>query len=96
MDRKTITAIAASAAITLLATTVVASFIGVFERGSDALTEDTIKEVLKEVLMTDEGKTYAQTLVAINTRLTTIEANQENMKQTDERTLAALDILLAE
>lgn len=96
MDKKTITAIAGSAAITLLATTIVASFIGVFERGSDALTEDTIKAVLKEALMTDEGKTYAQTLVAINTRLTAIETNLDNMEKTDERTLAALDILLAE
>ena len=96
MDKKTITAVAASAAVTLLATTVVGSFIGVFERGSDALTEDMIKNVLEEVLVTDEGMTYAQTLASINTRLTTIEANQTNMQKADERTIAALDILLAE
>lgn len=86
MDRKTIITVASSAAITLLATTVVGSFIGVFERGSDALTEDQIKAVLEEVLVTDEQKTYAQTLAEINLRLASIEANQTGMQR-------ALDIL---
>lgn len=86
MDRKTVIAIALSAIITLLATTVVGSLIGVFERGSDALTEDQIKAVLEEVLVTDEEKTYAQTLAEINVRLASIEANQNGMQR-------ALDIL---
>jgi len=96
VDKKTITAIAMSAAVTFLVSAFIGYFMGVFERGSDALTEDQIKSVLAVVLVTDEGKTYAQTLVSINTRLTTIEANQINMMKTDERTLAALDIILAE
>jgi len=86
MDKKTIIAVAGSAVVTLLATTVVGSFIGVFERGSAALTEDQIKAVITEVMITDEEKTYAQTLVEINTRLTMIEANQIGMQR-------ALDIL---
>ena len=86
MDRKTIITVASSAAITLLATTVVGSFIGVFERGSDALTEDQIKSVLEVYLVTDEGKTYAQTLAETNLRLTAIETNLTGMQR-------ALDIL---
>jgi len=96
MDKKTITAVAISATVTLLVSAFLGYFIGVFERGSDALTEDTIRSVLKAALVTDEGKTYAQTLAEVNNRLTAIETNQVNMIKTDERTLAALDILLAE
>jgi hypothetical protein len=96
MDKKTITAIVVSAALTFLVSAFIGYFMGVFERGSDALTEDQIKSVLAIALVTDEGKTYAQTLVSINTRLTTIEANQLNMQKADDRMIAALDILLAE
>jgi len=96
MDKKTITAVAISAAVTLLVSVFLGYFIGVFERGSDALSEDQIKKVLAVVLVTDEGKTYAQTLSSINTRLTAIETNQGHMQKADERMIAALDILLAE
>jgi len=89
VDKKTITAVAMSAAVTLLVSAFLAYFIGVFERGSEAISEDQIKAVVKEVLITDEEKTYAQTLVEINNRLTTIEADQASMKK-------ALDILAAE
>jgi len=85
-DKKTIIAVAGSAVVTLLATSVVAYFIGVFERGSEALTDDQIKKVIKEVMITDEEKTYAQTLVEINNRLTVIETNTVAMQR-------ALDIL---
>ncbi len=89
MDKKTITAVAMSAAVTLLVSVFLGYFIGVFERGSDALSEDLITAVLEKELVTDEGKTYAQTLTEINNRLISIEANQENM-------VKALDILIAE
>lgn len=89
MDKKTITAVAGSAAVTLLVSAFLGYFIGVFERGTDALTNDQIKAVVKEALITDEEKTYAQTLVEINNRLTTMEANQTSMQ-------SALSILIAE
>ena len=89
MDKKTITAVAISAAVTLLVSAFLAYFIGTFERGSEANAEDQIKAVLEKELVTDAGKTYAQTLAEINNRLTAIEANQENM-------VKALDILIAE
>ena len=86
IDKKTIVAVAVSAAVTLLATSLVAYAIGVFARGSEALTDDQIKKVIKEVMITDEEKTYAQTLVEINNRLTVIETNTAGMQR-------ALDIL---
>ncbi len=89
MDKKTITAIAMSAAVTFLVSAFIAYFIGVFERGTDALAEDQITAALEKALVTDAGKTYAQTLAEINDRLATIEANQQNM-------VKALDILIAE
>ena len=89
MDKKTITAVAGGAAVTLLVSAFLGYFIGVFERGSDALNEDQIKAVVKEVLITDEEKTYAQTLVEINLRLMAIETSLEGQQR-------ALDILTAE
>lgn len=89
MDKKTITAVAMSAAVTLLVSAFLAYFIGVFERGSEAISEDQIKAVVKEVLITDEEKTYAQTLSEINDRLTAIETSQGYMQR-------SLELLTAE
>lgn len=89
MDKKTITAVAISAAVTFLVSAFIGYFIGVFERGSDALIEDQITAAMEKALVTDDGMTYAQTLSSINNRLITIEANQKNM-------VKALDILIAE
>jgi len=73
MDAKTIWATIIGAAVTLLATTVVAALLGVFKAGSDALTEDQIKEVMTEVLVTPEGVSFGAEISNINTRLTAIE-----------------------
>ena len=89
MDKKTITAVAMSAAVTLLVSAFLAYFIGVFERGSEAISEDQIKAVVKEVLITDEEKTYAQTLSEINDRLIAIETSQGYMQR-------SLELLTAE
>lgn len=89
MDKKTITAMAVSAAVTLLVSAFIGYFIGVFERGSDALSEDQIKAVLAVALVTDEGKTYAQVLAETNNRLIAIETRLTGME-------TALNILIAE
>ena len=85
MDKKTITAVAMSAAVTLLVSAFLAYFIGVFERGSEAISEDQIKAVVKEVMITDEEKTYAQTLSEINVRLAAIETSQGYMQRALEQ-----------
>ncbi len=73
MDAKTIWATIIGAAVTLLVTTVVASLLGVFAAGSDALSKDQIKEVMNEVLVTPAGVSFGAEIAAINTRLTAIE-----------------------
>ena len=54
---------------------------GVFEKGASAISEDQIKEVIKETLITDAGRTYAATLVDINTRLATISTQIAGLKE---------------
>lgn len=73
MDKKTIIATAAATVVTLLVTMIVGWIAGVFERGSDALTEDQIEAVIKKVLVTDSGKTYAATLSEVNGTLISID-----------------------
>lgn len=84
MDKKTIIAVAGSAIVTLLVTTIIGSLLGVFARGSDALTEDKIKAVLEETMVTTingETKTYGEALSLINSKQITLEANQLSMQR---------------
>lgn len=76
MDKKTIIATAGGALVTLIIGAVFASLMGTFERGSDALTEDSIKKVLEETLVTTingETKTYGEALSIINEKQIVME-----------------------
>lgn len=73
MDKKTLIATASATVVTLVVTMLVGYVAGVFERGSDALTEDQIEAVIKKVLVTDSGKTYAATLSEVNGTLISID-----------------------
>jgi len=73
MDKKTLIATASATVVTLVVTMLVGYVAGVFERGSDALTEDQIEKVLERVLVTDAGKTYAATLSEVNGTLISID-----------------------
>lgn len=80
MDAKTIWATIIGAAVTLIVTTIVASLLGVFAAGSEALSKDQIKEVMNEVLVTPAGVSFGAEIANINTRLTIMETNQKNMQ----------------
>jgi hypothetical protein len=86
VDNKAIIASGVTLVATLLLTALVGSFVGVFERGSDALSEDQIKKVLKDALVTDSGDTYGAALVNINNKLIVVETKLTAM----ERALEAL------
>jgi len=83
MDRKTIIATVVTFAVTAVLGLVFAAIGGVFdeeieqhERGATALTEDQIKEVLREVMVADidgETLTYGQAFSKIDSRLRSIE-----------------------
>ena len=49
--------------------------LGVFNAGSDALSEDQIEAVIKRTLILDNGDTYATTLSSINIRLGSIDTS---------------------
>ena len=71
MDKKTIISAILGAIITGIVMIALASFAGVFQAGSDALTEAQIKVVLKETLVTTingETKTFSEALSLINER----------------------------
>jgi len=80
VDKKTLITTIASVTVTLLVTAIVGSLLGVFQRGSDALTEDQIKAVLKETQVTvidGETKTYGEALSLINEEQVRMKATLE-------------------
>lgn len=54
---------------------------GVFEAGSTALDEQQIETVIKRVMITDKGQTYAASLASIDGSLIGILATQEAIKE---------------
>ena len=76
MDKKTIISAILGAVITGIVMIALASFAGVFQAGSNALTEAQIKAVLKETLVTTisgEEKSYGEALSLINERQIVME-----------------------
>jgi len=70
MDKKTLIATAAGALVTLAVGAAFGWFTGVFERGTDALTEDQIRKVLVEenvAIINGETMTYGEALSKIST-----------------------------
>ena len=77
MDKKTLITTAGTAVVTLLVTAIVGSFLGVFDRGQQALTEDQIKAVLEETQVTvidGQTKTYGEALSLMNERQVRMDA----------------------
>ena len=52
---------------------------GVFQTGSAAIDEQQIKDVLKEVLLRDNGQTYAASLVTVETTVVRLETRVEGL-----------------
>jgi hypothetical protein len=62
-----------TAVVTAVVLGILGFFAGVFEKGAEAISEDQIEAVLKRVMITDAGKTYAETLVEVNGTLIAID-----------------------
>ncbi len=89
MDKKTMLATAAGAAVTLLVTGIFGWVFGVFEAGaeaieagSDAATKQQIKDVMEEVMKMPDGRSYAatlasmdRTLIEVSTKVNGLETN---------------------
>ncbi len=86
MNKESVIYSGISIVATLVLTAVVGSFMGVFARGTEALTEDQIKKVLTETLVLDSGDTYGMALTDINGHLLVIDQRLNTM----ERALGAL------
>lgn len=71
-----------------------AYFMGVFEKGNEAIDKEQIRSVLEEVLVTDAGKTYAETLADVNGTLIAIDT-KVGIIQTDVSDLEAALLDLA-
>jgi len=77
MDQKAIIGSVITAVVTAAVLGIFAWILGVFSAGTDALDKEQIKQVLAEVLVTDAGKTYAQTLSEVNGTLIAIDTKVE-------------------
>lgn len=84
MDMKPIVAALVGAAIASVVGIIVAGLFGTFTAGSDALTEDQIKSVMAEILVTPQGKSFGAEIANINIRLTAIETTLNQHTRTLE------------
>jgi len=66
MDQKALTSNIVTAVVTASVLGILGWASGVFSAGQDALTEQQIKDVIKQVLILDSGDTYAATLDSID------------------------------
>ena len=69
---------------------------GVFEAGADALDEAQIEAVIKRVMVTDKGNTYAATLASIDGSLIALNTNVEAIKEVLDDLENAVGALAAE
>lgn len=85
-----------TAVAVLLVTNAINDSTETLEKGEEATTAEQIRTVLKQELRADiDGKTmtYGQILSSIDTRLTTVETNQENIKDSLDKQENALTAL---
>lgn len=68
---------------------------GVFSAGSDALSKDQIEAVIKQVMITDTGETYAATLIEINLHMASIDASIGHIEKDITRIDGAVGALAA-
>ena len=52
-------------------------FMGVFEKGADAISADQIEAVIEQVMVLDSGKTYKARMSELNIEMATAEARVE-------------------
>lgn len=69
-----------TAVITAVVLGVLGFFMGIFEKGAEAISEDQIEAVLKKVLVTDDGATYGAALSALSTNDAVILSEIGNLK----------------
>lgn len=81
MEMKGIIEKVAIAILTTIVLGIGGFFMGVFEKGSAAITEDEILVVLQKTLVTDEGKTYKARLHEINGELVETKTRVELLKE---------------
>ena len=55
-------------------------FMGVFEKGAQAMNEDQITAVIEEVLVMDSGKTYKARMAELNIEIATMETRVTLLK----------------
>ena len=94
METKTIISNVVTAVITAAALGVFGFFMGIFEKGAEAIGKEQIREVLKEEMKTDAGITYGAALSQIGLDINTV-STQVGILQTDVRALEASVLDLA-
>jgi hypothetical protein len=62
-----------TAVVTAVVLGIGAFVMGVFEKGTDAISEDQIRAVIEEVMVTDAGKTYKARLAEVDIELAVVE-----------------------
>ncbi|MGI9293428.1 MAG: hypothetical protein ACR2PS_05545 [Pseudomonadales bacterium] len=85
-----------TAVITAIVLGVIGWAVGIFEAGSDALTEQQIETVIEREMVTDAGTTYAATLNQINLSLASMDSSLDAIKEDIDDLENAVSALAAE
>lgn len=83
-----------TAVVTAVVLGVGGTMLGVFEKGSEAISKDQIRDVLKEEMQTDAGVTYGAALSQIGLDINTV-STQVGILQTDVNDLEQSVMILA-
>ena len=93
VDKSQIQSNVITAVITAAALGILGFFMGVFEKGAEAINEDQIEAVLSRVLVTDSGETYGAALSSISTTQATILTEVGELKdEVDDLEDAVLEL----
>jgi hypothetical protein len=96
MEPKALTSNVITAVVTAGVLGVAGWALGVFSAGSNALEEEQIKAVIKEVLVRDNGATYAASLAGIDLSLASITTSIGAIKEDIDDLEGNVAILAAE
>jgi len=96
MDQKTLISNVVTAVVTAVVLGTFGWASGVFSAGQDALTEQQIKDVIKQVLILDSGDTYAATLDSIDKAVGEINVSIGAIKEDIDDLEDSMAILAAE
>ena len=91
MDRKTLIAVGAAAAVTLLVNNGIQWFLDTSSSGMDAIEEKRIEAILQERLTLPDGKSYSEVITNLDKNVAVLSTNVDNIDKNLDLMRGALE-----